>query len=137
MTTARAALPVVHLYLGLVFMAASLILALWAYLLHRRRRPLPGPYWRMQTAALALLGIQVLVGLSMLAIGLRPVPLHYLYAALAIAAGVGQLLLRPGGSLGRMLREEGALSESGAFAILTLLAGLFALRLYMTGVGLP
>lgn len=138
MSALRAVLPLIHLYLAWAFMAASFALALWAYLLYRHRRALPPPYWRLQSGTMHALGLEILLGLGQLAVGLRPPDrLHLLYAFLATAAVAAQVLLRPDRSLGRMVREERALSEAGTYALLTALAGLFALRLYMTGVGLP
>jgi hypothetical protein len=129
----------VHLLLGLAFLVLSFGLAGWAYALHRRRAALPEAFWRLQRGGAHLLALQVVVGL-VLRFGFRlrpPTALHFLYAALAVLSVAAQMGLDPRRSLGRMLREEGRLREAGACALLALLAGLFALRLYMTGVGLP
>jgi hypothetical protein len=132
----RSVLPLVHLYLDWAFMGASFALALWAYLLYRGRRPLPAPFWTVETWTARALGLQILIGLALLALGLRPPDaLHYLYAFLVTADVGAQEALRPERSLGRMIREERSLSEAGTYALLTVLAALFALRLYMTGSG--
>lgn len=128
-----------HLYIGWVFMLGSFFLAAWAYRCYRRHVPLSARFWRVQRGGMHLLGLQVVVGL-VLWLGFHahlPTKLHLMYAVLAMLAVLAQLLLHPDRSLGRMIREEGTFNESGAFALLTLLAGLFALRLLMTGLGMP
>jgi heme A synthase len=127
------------LVLGSLYMVVSFFLAAWAYRWHRRRQALPPGFWRVQTGTIHLFTLQVLVGLVLL-LGFHlhpPTKLHYLYAALLLLTVAAQLLLAPDRALGRMVREEGTLREAGTYAVLALLAGLFALRLLMTGLGLP
>ncbi len=128
-----------HLVFGSLYMVVSFFLAGWAWRLYRRRAPLPPLFWRVLTGTILLFGLEVVIGLTLLW-GFHihpPTKLHFLYAALALLSVVGQVLLGPEGSVGRMVREEGTLNEAGTYAVLTVLAGLFALRLLMTGLGLP
>ncbi len=119
---------------GWIFLAVSMGGAVWAYTVHRRKTPLPDRFWKGLRAVAGLLGIQIVLGLLFIINGLHPRdPLHYMYAALVtLTVGAGEML-RPNATLGRILREEGRLSEALVYAGLLLLAALFALRLEMTG----
>ncbi len=123
--------------IGLVFLAASLVEAVWGYLVYRRRQPLPKSYWRLLWGTAGLLGIQIILGVLFISLHMLPKQkLHFMYAGLVTLTVVACELLRPNAALGRILREEGHFSEAGVYAVLTLLSALFALRLWMTGVGL-
>lgn len=123
-----------HRILGLAFMVGTAVLAVWGFLCHRRRAPLPPAYWHGLRAAGAAVGLQVLSGLALLAGGRHPRDeLHLMYAGLVTAGIALAELLRPGASLGRILREEGRFSEAGTYALLTAMVSLLTLRLWMTG----
>ena len=125
---------VLHLVLGLTFMVAAAALAVWAYVRYRRRQDLPVPFWHALRALAAVVAVQVLLGLLLLAHGRHPSDkLHLMYAGLVVLGVAIAELLRPRSSLGRMLREEGHFSESGAYAVLTAVVSLLTLRLWMTG----
>jgi hypothetical protein len=129
-----ALLGAVHKYLGLAFMFATAVLAVWGYLCHRRRQPLPQPYWHALRGCAAVLAVVILLGLGLLLGGRRPPdPLHFMYAGLVTLGIAISELLRPRASLGRILREEGRFSEAGAYALLTAVVSLLTLRLWMTG----
>lgn len=119
---------------GWIFLAVSTVGAVWAYTCHRRKAPLPTRFWHGLRAVAGLLGIQIILGLLFIIHGLHPRdPLHYMYAALVTLTVGACEMLRPNATLGRILREEGRLSEALVYAGLLLLAALFALRLEMTG----
>jgi heme A synthase len=125
-----------HLVVGLAFLLASAALAVWAFARHRRRQPLPAAYWPALRAAAALLGVQIVLGVTFVALHLRPAQnLHFLYAGLVTLGVAAQEMLRPTASLGKMLREEGGFNEAGTYAVLTGAVALLTLRLWMTGLG--
>jgi len=108
----------------------------WGYLLHRRKRPLPPVYWHLLRGTAGLLGLQIVLGILFVSLHLLPKQgLHFMYAGLLTLTVVAWELLRPTAALGRILREEGRFGEAGVYALLTMLAALFALRLLMTGLG--
>jgi hypothetical protein len=123
-----------HLVVGVLFMAVSLVEAGWAYVAHRRRSPLPPGYWRLLRGSAGLIAWQIVTGVTFIALGRYPRDgLHFMYAALVTATVAACELFRPTASLGRILRDEQRFPEAGVYAGLTLLAALFALRLWMTG----
>ena len=127
-----------HLYVGLTFMFGMLGLSIWAYVLLRRKQSLPERFFRALRILAGLFAFQVLSGVLFLALGHLPKDvLHLLYAGLALLSVGASEMLRPTASFGRILREEGNFKEAGVFALVAALAFLFALRLWMTGVGLP
>ncbi len=133
-----AVLLFLHLYVGLTFMFGMLGLSIWAYVLMRRRQSLPERFFRALRLLAGLFGFQLLSGLLFIALGHLPKDLlHFLYAGLALLAVGASEMLRPTASFGRILREEGHFKEAGVFALVAVAAFLFALRLWMTGVGLP
>ena len=127
-------LEAIHRILGIIFMGATAVLAIWGYVFYRRKQPLSDPYWRAQRGCAALLVIEICLGLSFLATGHRPRdPLHLMYAGLATVGIGASEMLRPRSSFGRILREEGRFSEAGAYAVLNAVVSLLTLRLWMTG----
>jgi hypothetical protein len=95
---------------------------------------LPPAYWRALRLPAGLLVVQILVGFSFLARGMRPGdPLHFMYAGLATLGVAAQEGLRPKGFLGRMMRAENTFNEAGAYALITAVVALLAMRLWQTG----
>lgn len=131
-------LTTLHEIIGLLFLLGSLFAAIWAYIAYRRRRDLPPGYWHLLRGTAGLLALQVILGILFVSLHMMPrEPIHFMYAGLVTLTVAACELLRPTASLGRILREEGNFREAGVYAALTLLAALFALRLWMTGLGMP
>ncbi len=127
-------LPEVHTVVGLLFLVASAVLAIWAAVLYRLKHDLPRAFWHALRVPTALLAVQIVLGIVMLTLGAHPGdPLHFMYAGLVTVGIAAQELLRPRGSLGRILREEGKFNEAGAYAILGTVIALLTIRLWMTG----
>lgn len=102
-----------------------------------RRHHMPHIFWWILWIAQIPLGIQVALGIALLAAGHRPrTPLHLMYGALAALTVVAFYALRPGGGLRRALvRDERGYRESRWLMLLCLfLAGLVG-RAYVTGLG--
>lgn len=130
-------MPRIHLIIGLLFLAASTILAIWAFVCYRRRLSLPGAYWRALRIPAALLAVQIVLGITFVAAHMLPPDrLHFMYAGLVTLGVAAQEMLRPTGSLGRTLREEGTFNEAGIYAAITAVVALLTLRLWMTGTGM-
>jgi len=111
--------------------------AVWAYLAHRRRQPLPKAYWRLLRGTAGLIAVQIVLGILFVTLHMLPKQrLHFMYAALVTLTVAACEMLRPTASLGRILREDGHFGEAGIYALLTMLSALFALRLWMTGLGM-
>ena len=127
----------IHLTVGLLFLAVSTVLGIWAFGCYRRRLALPRSYWTALRVAAALLAVQIVVGLTFVAAHMLPRDrLHFMYAGLVTLGVAAQELLRPTASLGRTLREEGGFNEAGTYAIITIVVALLTLRLWMTGLGM-
>lgn len=127
-------LTTLHLVIGVAFLVISGLLAIWAFVYWRRHAPLPAAYWRALRLPAGLLVLQVLLGLFFLTRGLHPGdPLHLMYAGLATAGVAAQEALRPNGALGRMMRREETFNEAGAYALITAVVALLAMRLWQTG----
>ena len=122
---------------GLLFLAGSTVLGIWAFACYRRRLALPRPYWMALRVTAALLAVQVILGLTFVGAHMLPQDrLHFMYAGLVTLGVAAQELLRPTASLGRMLREEGGFNEAGTYALITIVVALLTLRLWMTGIGM-
>ena len=127
-------LVIVHLVLGIALLAVSAVLAVWAFVIYRRRQPLPPAYWRALQLPAGLLVVQILTGLVFLTQGRRPGdPLHFMYAGLITAGIAAQQLLQPRAAMGRMMRREGTFNEAGTYALITFVVALLAMRLWQTG----
>lgn len=128
---------IAHQAIGLLFLVGSVVEAAWGYVLHRRKRALPDAYWKMLRGTTGLLGLQIVAGILFVSLHMFPSQsLHFMYAALVTLTVAACEILRPKAALGRILREEGHLGEAGIYAVLTMLSALFALRLWMTGLGM-
>ncbi|HEV8338970.1 MAG TPA: hypothetical protein VGR25_04850 [bacterium] len=115
--------------------ALNLLLAGWAGLSGMRgRRILSSPFWAVLLLSLALVGIEAVSGLLLLA-G-RAVPrtgLHLLYGGLILAAGVVQYGLRPRGFLRARLASGPTFPETRVMALLCFTQAALLMRAWMTG----
>jgi hypothetical protein len=125
----------IHLWVGVLFVLASLLAFVWALAGGRRPGGLPDRYFRLVRVIAGLLGLQVLSGFGLLASGhSMPTPMHWLYAVLLLI-GVGAMeMLRPGGRLREYLQAEGTYDEFRTWWILTLVVALLGMRAIMTGL---
>jgi hypothetical protein len=131
------AVVTVHLYGGEAFMGLNLILALWGWLVHRRRRrELPAAFWTWLRVSAGLLALEIVSGALLLLAGVRLRSwLHLLYAALIVLTVGAQEMLRPGGSMRRALTSGGtAFDEPYWYGLLALANAVFAMRQVMTGL---
>jgi len=115
--------------------ALNLLLAGWAGLSGvRRRRMLSPAFWAVLLLFLALLGIQTVSGLLLLAGGAAPrAGLHLLYGGLILAAAVAQYGLRPRGFLRARLASGPAWPEPRVMALLCFTQAALLMRAWMTG----
>ncbi len=111
----------------------NILLALTASGYALLRRPLPAWFWTATTLVLALLAVQLMAGLILLAGGARPRRgLHVMYGMLTAVTALIQFGLRPGGFL---RRRYGGLEGSEARTVALIWLTQFALiaRGWMTG----
>lgn len=115
--------------------ALNLLLAGWAAVGSMRgRRVLSSGFWAVLLMFLALLGIQVVSGLLLLAGSVAPrTSLHLLYGSLILAAGAAQYGLRPRGFLRARLASGPAFPEPRVMALLCFTQAALLLRAWMTG----
>lgn len=114
-------------------LAGNLFLALVAGGYAFMRRPLPSWFWSVTLLVIAVLALQVLAGLVLLAGGVRPQRgLHVMYGALVAATAVVQYGLRPGGFLRRRYSEFEK-SEARTLALICLTQFALIARGWMTG----
>lgn len=113
----------------------NFLLAAWAGLhVVGRRRMLPPAFWAVMLAVLAMLALQAVPGLLLLAGGVRPrAALHLLYGVLIVAAAVAQYGLRPGGFLRARVAAGPAFAESRVMALLCFTEAALMMRAWMTG----
>jgi hypothetical protein len=115
--------------------AGNLLLAAWAGLSSLRgRRTLSPAFWAALLALLALLVVQAVPGLLLLAGGAAPrTGLHLLYGGLILVAGAAQYGLRPGGFLRARLGSGPAFPEARVMALLCFTQAALLMRAWMTG----
>jgi hypothetical protein len=125
-----------HLIGGIAFMLVNIGLAVWGWLVHRRKRPaLPATYWAWMRISAGLFAFEVLTGAILLLMGFSfPTWLHAMYAGFILVAVGAQEALRPGANLRRVLTESSPFDEPYWFALLAAANAVFALRQVMTGV---
>jgi len=113
----------VHAAFGIVSAAAVALVVLWAIAARLRHRA-PGVWFERATlSAAALLGLQVLFGLILLAASHRRSALHYVYGIAAL------IVIVAGSALARALeRDRWVVLAWAAF-----IAGLLVVRALMTG----
>lgn len=100
------------------------------------RYRMPHLFWWVLWLAQIPLGIQLVLGLALLAAGRRPsTSLHFLYGGLIVATLAALAALRPGTRMRRVIvRDEARYRESRWLMVLCLfLLGLVG-RAYMTGM---
>ena len=125
-----------HLLGAIAFTLVNGALAIWGWLVHRRKgKALPATYWPWIRISAGLFAFEVLTGLILLLMGYRfPTWLHAMYAGLILLAVGAQEMLRPGSNMRRVLTESGpAFDEPYWFALLAAANAVFALRQVMTG----
>jgi len=101
-----------------------------------RRYRMPHAFWWILWLAQIPLGIQVALGLVLLADGARPrTPLHFLYGALILLTLAVLFALRPGSrARGALVGDEAGFRESRWLLVLCLFLGGLVGRVYMTGM---
>jgi hypothetical protein len=111
-------------------------LAIWGWLVHRKKREsVPDTFWTWLRISAGLFAFEVLTGVILLLMGYRfPTWLHAMYAGFILVAVGIQEMLRPGANLRRVLTEQMSFSEPYWFAWLALANAVFALRQVMTGI---
>ncbi len=118
-------------------LAGNLFLALVAGAYAAFRRPLPSRFWTLTVVVVAIVALQVALGVVALAGGTFPRRgLHLLYGALVAATAVIQVGLRPGGALRRRYADALAGGEARILALVCLTAFAVVARAWMTGMGL-
>jgi hypothetical protein len=117
--------------------AVNLLLAGWAFAAALGGRRALGPaFWAVLLVGLALVAVEVGLGILLAAGGARPrAPLHFLYGILVGAAAVVQFALRPGGFLRRSVQQTAGrvFKEPQVLALLCLTQAALLMRAYMTG----
>ncbi len=131
-------LPQWHAWLPLLVVTLggdALCLAFAAFGDTTGRYRMPHVFWWILWLAQIPLGIQVVLGLALLAGGARPrTPLHMMYGGLAVATVLALYGLRPGGPLRRaVIRDERGYRESRWLMLLCLFLAALVARAYMTG----
>ncbi|MDR7420678.1 MAG: hypothetical protein QN178_17400 [Armatimonadota bacterium] len=117
-------------------MAGYVLLAVVAGLFAVLRRSLPGWFWVFSLAALVLVAVQAVAGVVLFLGGARPDrSLHVLYGLLALAGGLIQHALRPGGRVRRAFVREVAWGEARTLALVSLTQAALLMRAWMTGLG--
>jgi hypothetical protein len=118
----------IHRILGFVIVGGWLLLFLWGCVLFVLRRDANRGYWGLLTALQALLGLQLLAGVVLFAVGGRPAILHYFYGVVFPA-----VILVGAHGLSRGLEKPPyhVFFTIGAFFIFALTA-----RALMTGLGI-
>ncbi|HLJ60826.1 MAG TPA: hypothetical protein VKZ50_13960 [bacterium] len=113
--------------------ALCVVIALFGDLTRRYR--MPHIFWWILWLAQIPLGIQLALGLVLLAEGLRPqTPLHYLYGGLVVATVAALFTLRPGSpARGLLVTDEAGYRESRWVGLLCLFLLSLVGRAYMTG----
>lgn len=110
----------------------ALLAGFWAV----GRQPLPAWFWAATLVVLAVLAVQIGVGVVLFLSGARPRDaLHLLYGILVSAAGVIQYGLRPGGFLRRAFARGWAGGEARIVALIWLTQAALLARAWMTGLG--
>jgi hypothetical protein len=100
------------------------------------RHTMPHLFWWILWLAQVPLGVQMALGLALLAGGARPsTPYHFMYAGLIILTLAGLHGLRPGGWLRRAFVVEARYRESRWLLLLCLFLGGLVARAYVTGLG--
>jgi hypothetical protein len=142
----------VHVVLGIAVLATNLVAGVWGGVAWLRREP-SVIFWYLLRVAQAVVVVQVLVGLLLLAGGRRaPDSLHFVYGVLplvvalvseAMRVGAAQTELARAGDLEALERREQALvarrvvlREMGIMAVGALLIVTLALRAAGTSGGL-
>lgn len=117
-------------------LAGYALLAVIAALHAIGRRPLPGWFWTLSLAALALVTVLAAAGILLVMGGTRPRnALHLLYGLLAVAAGLIQYGLRPVGFFRRTFASELSWGEARTLALVSLTQAALIARAMMTGFG--
>ena len=111
-----------HLGIGSAVVAGWLVMFLFGLAAWVLRREPMRLFWRLLAALQALLGLQLIAGLTLLGMGRRAVLLHYLYGVLSLAAVLSPWLYAPREPRRRLAWFAGA----------TLVAAALAVRAYMT-----
>jgi hypothetical protein len=134
----RMSLPQWHAWSALLVVtlagdALCFVIAVFGDLTRRYR--MPHIFWWILWLAQIPLGIQLALGLVLLAEGLRPqTPLHFLYGGLVAATVAALFALRPGSAARRVLvRDEASYRESRWVGLLCLFLLSLVGRAYMTG----
>ncbi len=114
----------------------NLLLAAWAGLSSLRGRwVLSAAFWAAMLGLLAVVSVQLLAGLVLLAAGARPgTGLHLLYGVLVAAGAVAQYGLRPRGFLRVRVAPGPGFPEPRVMALLCLTQAALLMRAWMTGV---
>lgn len=99
-----------------------------------RRYTMPHLFWWILWLAQIPLGLQMVLGIGLLAGGARPrTPYHLMYGALIVLTLLGLHGLRPGGWIRRTFVTEARYRESRWLALLCLFLAGLVLRADMTG----
>lgn len=100
-----------------------------------RRYTMPHVFWWILWLAQIPLGVQVALGITLLAGGAHPrTPYHLMYGALILLTLVGLVGLRPGGWIRRRAGKDARVRESRWLVLTCLFLATLVLRAYMTGV---
>lgn len=108
--------------------AVNAMLLGWALMTYRRKRSLPGGYYKLLPVSSAIAAFQVTIGLYFLLEGRQIHPMHLFYGILVGAGAILQFLLRPGTASGQRYRNRPLIH-----AALALFVTLLAARSWMSG----
>ena len=123
------------LLIFLTLLGDGLCIALAAFGDLTRRHTMPHVFWWILWLAQIPLGMQVALGIALLAGGAHPrTAYHLMYGALILATLVGLVGLRPGGWIRRRSGEDAHFRESRWLVLVCLFLAALVLRAYMTGV---
>lgn len=117
-------MSLLHTYLGLVTAAAFLVAGIWGIAAWARNRDPGAGFWRLIAAGQVGIGIQVVIGIVLFALGGRRHWLHYAYGGFPILVMIFVHRFSP--------RLKGI--EWVAFAFAGLVIFGLIIRAYMTGV---
>lgn len=114
---------------GVIALAAvNLALLVWALFTGRKRRSLPGGYYRLLPVSIGIAVFQLSVGLFFIIRGRQPHLQHLFYGALVAIGALLQFLVRPGSATGQRYRHKPLVH-----AVLALFVALVGIRSWMTG----
>lgn len=117
-----------------VIWSVALILAIWA-LRWRKKSALPVKFWQIQGILQVAVLLQAVLGVSLLALGMRPKdPLHELYGVLTVLVVLAERGFMPHGRLREGIAADwGRFSEPWVYVIANFLMLALASRAATTG----